>query len=109
MTEMIVILSTAPDAAKAAEIGTKLLEEKLIACVNIIPEVRSLYFWQGAIHDDREALFVLKTRVDLFEQVRSRLVSLHPYDCPEIVQLSVEAVHEPYLAWLTASVRPKGG
>jgi periplasmic divalent cation tolerance protein len=109
MTEMIVILSTAPDAAKSAEIGTILVEERLVACVNIVPEVRSVYWWEGTVHNDREALLLLKTRADLFEQVRARLVSLHPYECPEIVQLRVEAGHEPYLACLTASVRPKTG
>jgi periplasmic divalent cation tolerance protein len=109
VTDMIIILSTAPDAAIAGQIGSTLVQEKLVACVNIIPEVRSVYFWQGEINDDREFLLLLKTRADLFEQVRARLVSMHPYKCPEIVQLRVEAGHEPYLAWLTSSVRPRAG
>jgi aryl-alcohol dehydrogenase-like predicted oxidoreductase len=59
------------------------------------------------IADPQIKYSLLKTRADLFEQVRARLASLHPYECPEIVQLRVEAGHEPYLSWLAASVRPR--
>ena len=104
MTDVILVLATAPSAEKAAELARALVEEKLAACGNILPGVRSIYRWNDAIEDEHEAILLLKTRSDLFEALRIRLVQLHPYECPEVLRLPVEAGHLPYLEWVRGQV-----
>ena len=103
-TEAVVVLCTFPNAAKAAEIARMLVGEKLAACMNIA-EVRSIYAWKDAIEDEPEALGVIKTTVDRFAALKTRIVELHPYDVPEVIALPIADGHAPYLAWLVASTR----
>lgn len=105
MNEHVAVLSTAPSAEKAAEIGRTLVDEGLAACVNVVPGVRSIYRWKGEICDDAEALCVIKTRRDRLEALRARLVELHPYEVPEILAFDVTFGHLPYLAWIDRSLR----
>ncbi len=104
--ELVVVLVTAPDEERAASLARTLVEERLAACGNIVPGIRSIYRWKEAVEDEREALLLLKTRTSLFEALRARVVELHPYDCPEVLQLGVGAAHGPYLDWILESVRP---
>jgi periplasmic divalent cation tolerance protein len=106
MTDAIVVLVTAPSADKAAELARTLVEEQLAACGTVLPGVRSIYRWEGKLHDEPEALLILKTRAALFEPLRQRILALHPYQVPEVLQLDVAAGHLPYLEWIRASVRP---
>jgi periplasmic divalent cation tolerance protein len=101
---MLVVLSTFPSADKAAEIARALVDAKLAACVNVLPAVRSIYRWQGAVSDDSEVLAIIKTTAERYDQMAAMLASLHPYEVPEIVALPIAAGHAPYLAWLAASV-----
>lgn len=104
-TAVSVVLMTAPNEENAAAIARTLVEEGLIACANLVPQVRSIYRWEGAVCDEREVLVVMKTAAD-FEQLRARVVSLHPYSVPEVIKLEVGAGHTPYLEWvLSASHR----
>ncbi len=103
MTDAIVILSTVPDAEKAAEIARALVEEHLVACVNIIPGLRSIYRWEGKLADDAEVLCVIKTARDRFDQVAARIKALHPYSVPEVIALPVVKGFEPYLDWVRKS------
>ncbi len=105
MTDAILVLVTAPSADKAAELARTLVEEQLAACGNIVPGLRSIYRWEGKVHDEAEVLLLLKTQASLFEALRARILSLHPYQVPEVLRLGVEAGHEPYLAWIRDSVR----
>jgi periplasmic divalent cation tolerance protein len=100
----VVALSTAPSEEKAAELARALVEERLAACVNIVPRVRSIYRWNGELCDDAEVLCVIKTRKDRVEALRLRLPALHPYEVPELVVLEIAAGHAPYLAWIDAQV-----
>jgi periplasmic divalent cation tolerance protein len=109
MTDAIVVLVTAPSADKAAELARTLVEENLAACGNVLPGLRSIYRWQGQVHDEPEALLILKTRAALFEPLRERIVALHPYQVPEVLRLDVAAGHLPYLQWIRDSVRPSPG
>ncbi|HEX9028846.1 MAG TPA: divalent-cation tolerance protein CutA, partial [Anaerolineales bacterium] len=80
-----------------------LLEQKLAACVNILPQLRSLYIWQGQIHDDEEAMLLVKTRAELFEtQLIPAVKMVHPYEVPEIIALPVQAGSKDYLDWIDA-------
>ncbi len=99
-----VVLCTFPSADKAAEIARVLVEEKLCACVNILPGVRSIYRWQGEVSDDSEVLALIKTTSERFPPLADRLRSLHPYEVPEIIALDVADGHAPYLAWVASSV-----
>jgi periplasmic divalent cation tolerance protein len=100
----LVVLSTFPDADKAAQIARVLIDEHLAACVNLVPAVRSIYRWQGAIQDDAEALAVIKTTTERYPALASRLAELHPYDVPEILALPLADGHAKYLAWLAGAV-----
>jgi len=103
MTEAIVILSTVPDAEKAAEIARALVEDHLAACVNIVPGLRSIYRWEGKLADDAEVLCIIKTARDRFDQVAARIKSLHPYSVPEVIALPIIKGFEPYLDWVRKS------
>ena len=106
MTDVILVLVTAPTADKAAELARALVEEELAACGNVVPGLRSIYRWEGKVHDEAEALLILKTRAPLFEALRQRVVALHPYQCPEVLRLDVTEGHAPYLRWIRDNVRP---
>ena len=101
----LVVMVTAPSADKAAEIARALVEERLAVCGNVVPQLRSIYRWEGAVQDEAEALLLLKTTRDRFEALRARVLSLHPYQVPEVIALPVEAGHAAYLAWIAAGTR----
>lgn len=103
-TDSIVAFVTAPGAEKASEIARTLVEEGLAACGNVVPGLRSIYRWEGRIFDEPEALLILKTQSSRFEALRARVLSLHPYECPEVIALPIEAGHPAYLAWIAQSV-----
>jgi periplasmic divalent cation tolerance protein len=105
VTDALVVLVTAPTAERAAEIARALVEERLAACGNVVPAIRSIYRWEGKVQDEQEALLVLKTTRERFEALRERVLSLHPYQVPEVIALEVEAGSAPYLAWLAAETR----
>jgi len=103
-SEQIVVLVTIPPD-RAAEMARTLVEERLVACASIIPGVRSIYSWKGEVCDDGESLMVLKTRAELFDALRERVVSLHPYEVAEVIALPIVAGNPPYLGWLEESTR----
>ena len=107
MTEMLVVLSTFANEDDAARVVQGLLEERLIACGNLIPGVRSIYRWESAIADQREVLVVMKTRKQDWAALLSRLHDLHPYQTPECLALRVAAGAPKYLAWLEAALAPE--
>jgi periplasmic divalent cation tolerance protein len=102
VTDALVVLVTAPDPEKAAEIARTLVEERLAACGNVLSGLRSIYRWEGNVQDEREALLLLKTTRARFEALRARVLALHPYQVPEVIALPVEAGSAPYLAWIAA-------
>ncbi|MFN8092011.1 MAG: divalent-cation tolerance protein CutA [Vicinamibacteria bacterium] len=106
MTEagVVVALTTVGKAADAERVARALVERRLAACVNVVPGVVSTYRWKGEVERDDEHLLVVKTRADRVEALREALVTLHPYELPELVVLPVEAGHAPYLAWIRESV-----
>ena len=101
-TEAIVVLVTTPTPERAAEIARALVEERLAACGNVLPAIRSIYRWEGRVQDDQEALLVLKSTRDRFEALRDRVLALHPYQVPEVIALPVEAGSAKYLEWIAA-------
>jgi periplasmic divalent cation tolerance protein len=106
MTDAVVILITAPSAEVAAAIARTLVEERLAACGNVVPGVRSIYRWEGAVQDEAEVLLVLKTGRGALPALKLRLKELHPYQVPELLALPVEDGLAPYLDWIGTSLRP---
>lgn len=98
--EVIVALVTAGSEEEGGRIARKLVEEKLAACVNILPAIRSIYRWEGEIQDEPEILLVIKTRRTLFDRLAARVRELHSYDTPEVIAFSVVAGEASYLDWL---------
>jgi uncharacterized protein involved in tolerance to divalent cations len=95
-----VVFVTTPAGETAESIAEHLVKERLVACCNLLPGVRSIYHWKGEVCRDDEVLLVMKTRRDLFEKLRARVVELHSYDVPEVIALPIVAGHQPYLDWL---------
>ncbi len=102
--DALVVLVTAPSADQAAELGRTLVSERLAACANVLPGIRSIYRWEGKVQDEPEALMVLKTTRARFEALRDRVLALHPYEVPEVLAIGVEAGNQRYLQWIAASV-----
>ena len=104
MTNTIVALSTVGNAGDAQRIGRALVERRLVACVNVVPGVTSIYDWKGSVTTDSELLLVIKTRREKLDEVRSALLELHPYEVPELIALPIEGGHGAYLEWIEDSV-----
>lgn len=99
------VLITAPDAEVGARLARALVEERLAACVNLLPGVRSFYRWQDALQEDGEVLLVVKTQQARCQALAARVDALHPYELPEVVVLPIEGGSERYLAWVLAESR----
>ncbi len=100
----LVVLSTFPDADTAARVARVLVEDRLAACVNVVPTVRSIYRWEGQVCDEAETLAVIKTTAERYAALAAKIAELHPYQVPEVIALPLADGHPPYLAWLAAQV-----
>lgn len=98
--DTLVIVVSFPNEKTAKHIGTELVKKQLIACINILPKMTSIYEWQGKICEEEECLGLLKTSAQQWTELESVLRCLHPYDVPEIIALSAEKVSTPYQEWL---------
>jgi len=94
-----VLLTTTPDREEAATIAKLLIDEKLAACVQLLP-IESFYFWQGKTQNEAEILLLVKTRSALFEPVIARIKQVHSYSVPEIVAMPFAAGFAGYLSWI---------
>ena len=101
----MLVLTTLPSAEAAAELAKAVVEEKLAACANLLPAVRSIYRWQGRVQDESEVLVLFKTRQEHFERLKARLLELHPYEIPEVLAVPVEQGYQAYLDWLGQETR----
>jgi periplasmic divalent cation tolerance protein len=108
MTEFRLVLSNVASEEEAESLARSLLTERLVACVNILPRVRSLYQWRGAIEEAQEWMLLMKTSALLVPTLERRVVELHSYETPEFLVLPVEAGFEGYLHWLGNELRGAG-
>ncbi|HTA51063.1 MAG TPA: divalent-cation tolerance protein CutA [Verrucomicrobiae bacterium] len=104
MTDKRIVLTTASSEEEARKIARHLLEHRLAACVNILPQVASIYLWQGKIEEAREWLLVIKTTAAAFGQVNEAIADLHSYELPECICLTIEDGSPAYLQWIAESV-----
>ena len=103
MKEVSVVFVTVGNAEDASKIGRALVEEKLVACANIIPRIQSIYWWKGEICDDQECLLIMKTQSSLFPLLQSRIRQLHSYEVPEIIAFPIAQGLQEYLDWVVES------
>ena len=108
MTEILLVFSTFADEASAARVTRTLVDERLIACANLLPGARSIYRWKDEVKDEREVVALMKTRKQDWTALLSRLHELHPYETPECVAVRVAAGAPKYMAWLDESLAPEG-
>ncbi len=100
MTDNLIVLCSCADEGEAERIAGILVGERLAACVNILPAVRSIYRWKEVIEDARESLLLVKSSVERLPGLRDRILSLHNYETPEVIAIPIVAGSEKYLAWL---------
>ena len=107
MTEALMVFTTFAHEADAARVTRQLLEERLIACANLLPGARSLYRWKDELKDEREVVVLMKTRKQDWTALLSRLHELHPYETPECVAVRIAAGAPKYMEWLEAALAPQ--
>jgi periplasmic divalent cation tolerance protein len=100
MTEFMVVFITASTFDQAEKIGKALLEKKLVACVNIIKNIKSFFWWEGKISDEDEVLLMAKSKNDNFEKIEKETKKLHSYSVPEIIALPLVSGSKEYLDWI---------
>jgi periplasmic divalent cation tolerance protein len=100
MTRYSITLITVGKRADALRIARALVDERLAACVNVVPGVTSVYRWKGKRCEDRELLLIVKSRVDRWAALARRVKAIHPYTVPEIIRLPIEAGARDYLRWI---------
>lgn len=106
MTDKVVIMVTASSRRECRKIARRLIEGKLAACVSISQPVQSVYWWEGKIEQSGEFLMFIKTRRDLFPEIRAEIALVHSYHTPEIICLPIIDGSPNYLQWVSDSVRP---
>jgi len=104
MTDYVVVFVTTASVEEARRIASAVIDARLAACVNIIAQVESVYRWRGDICHDRESLLIMKTAREQLAELDTLIKSLHSYEVPEIIALSIEGGSEQYLTWLRESV-----
>ena len=102
--EYIVVLITTSSLDEAKSIGSSLINNKLAACTNVISSVESIFKWQGEVCNEKEAMLIVKTRKDIFNDLQSKVKELHSYDVPEIIALPILDGNSDYLKWLDSSI-----
>ena len=102
--EATIVFMTAPNRDEASRIAKHLLEAKLAACVQILPEIESIYRWKGKTQHEREVLILAKTTTARFPELDMEVRAMHSYETPEIIAVPAAQISEPYRAWLVDSV-----
>ena len=103
-SELIVVMTTVPDLNLANDIAKKLVEEKLAACVQVMPSMTSTYIWDNQLCQESEHLVLIKTLASNYEALAARLTALHSYEVPEIIALPAIAVEQNYLLWAKSAL-----
>jgi len=108
MTEALIVFTTFANEADAARVARVLVEERLVACANLLPGARSIYRWQAQVKDESEVVVLMKTRKQDWTALVSRLHDLHPYAVPECVAVRIAAGAPKYMAWLDEALAAEG-
>ena len=104
-SESAFLYVTASSPQEAEKIASMLVQERWVACANILPAIQSIYWWEGSVHRDQEVALILKTRRDLVGQVVQRVQQLHSYECPCVVALPIVDGNPAFLQWISAQTQ----
>ncbi len=104
-SDYVIVLTTLPASADCEAFARTLVSEHLAACVNVLPEMPSFYWWKDKVEQDREHQLVIKTTAIRLDDVQARILELHPYEVPELLVLRVDGGDEAYLNWVSQSTR----
>ncbi len=102
---MLIVLTTTPNEGEAEDLAEKIVAEKLAACVQILPQMKSVYFWDGAVQKESEHLLLIKTLPEKFDELKQFIQANHSYETPEIAALKAENVSENYFNWIKDSLK----
>ncbi len=103
-----IVLNTCPDVASAEQLASELINQGIAACVNIIPEVRSFYRWQGQVESSQEILLLIKSHKTDYPSIQKLILEQHPYELPEIIAVPITQGFDGYLGWLNSSRHSEG-
>ena len=104
---MIIVITTTPTINEAEELAEKVVEARLAACVQILPQMTSVYIWEGKLQREGEHLLLIKSLPEIFDELSEFITANHSYNVPEIVAIDAERVSEPYLSWIKETLRVK--
>ena len=105
MGNMLVVLTTTPNTDEAETLARAIIDRKLAACVQILPQMTSVYFWEGKVQTEPEHLLLIKTLEEKFDELSEFIRMNHSYDVPELVAIAAEKVSDDYLKWVVTAVR----
>jgi periplasmic divalent cation tolerance protein len=105
MSRYVIVLTTMAADADTEELARTLVAERLVACVNVLPPMQSIYRWEGQVETAAERQLIMKTSRDRVEELKARLGRIHPYDVPEILVIEIEGGGQSYLDWVHESTR----
>jgi periplasmic divalent cation tolerance protein len=108
MTDKIIVMTTCESEEQAGHLARHLIEQRVAACVNILPKARSVYRWKDKIEAADEYVLLIKTRRELFSSVRAEIEKIHTYEVPEIIALPIVDGSEAYLGWIESEVTNPG-
>ena len=103
---MLIVLTTVPGSGEGEALAERIVAERLAACVQILPPMTSVYFWQGSVRKESEQLLLIKTLEEKFAELETFIRANHSYEVPEIVAIASEYVSEPYREWLNGYLSP---
>ena len=106
-TSYIIIFVTCSSDEEAEKIASELVERRLAACGNIVPEIRSLFWWKDSLEREQEVLLILKSRAELFPNIAEAVTALHSYDVPEMIAIPIAAGSDAYLQWIERETNSK--
>ncbi|GJL54234.1 MAG: divalent-cation tolerance protein CutA [Nitrospirales bacterium] len=106
MAGEIVVLVTTASEAEAKAIATRIVQDRLVACVNIVPAIQSVFEWEGQVSEEQESLLIIKTTVEMFAMLESAVKMHHSYRVPEIIAFPIQMGSADYLDWLRHAVNP---
>jgi len=101
-----VVYVTVPSVEVGKKIAREVVQGKLAACVNIVPQITSIYEWEGKLEEESEAMLIIKTKTEHLDGLKESVLRSHPYDVPEFISLPIEHGSEPYLKWIEKQVGP---
>lgn len=101
---MLIVLTTTPNIDEAEALAEKIVDARLAACVQVMPQMTSVYVWEGKLQTEPEHLMLIKTLPEKYDELEAFITANHSYDVPEIIAIDVEKVSEPYLAWMRTAI-----